>query len=222
LMPETGNAASKPKVTAVRENEREALTHAMLELSGERGYRQATLKRLLAISGVEPSQFYRHFRNRGECFAAAYELEAERLCGSLLGACARESSLRDGVHTAILELLRFAVDRPNTVRAILCEVQVAGGVALSKHDELLDRLSHALSSASGEPQDPPQSPHTATPTPPRAAEFIVGAIEGVVKSCLSEPRNLSAVVPELMHIALGPYLGEDVARAELSRQPPPV
>jgi AcrR family transcriptional regulator len=217
-MQETGSEASKSTGAAsVRHSRpaRERIIAAMLALSGELGYRRATVRRVLELSGATHAQFYLHFRSREDCFAAAYEGEAEPLYRALLAAAARQSSWREGLRGAVTELFRFVAERPLIARAILNQVYVAGGAALVKHEEYLERLSRAVDGACRETSE---SRHA---LPPPTAPFIIGAIEEFVRFRLAEPDRLWAALPELMHLATAPYLGDQVAREELRRPAPP-
>jgi AcrR family transcriptional regulator len=209
------SAASKSTDGAARERgrlrERERIMAAMLTLSGEFGYRQATVRRVLERSGTRPSQFYACFPNRAECFAAAHEAEVERLYRALIDAARRQPNWREGSRAALQELLRFAVERPLLARATLREVYVARGSALVKYEEVLERLSRAIESACRETSESRHSP------PPETAAFMVGAIEEFVRSRLGARRQgqLLEATPTLMQLLVAPYLGDEVARQEL-------
>jgi AcrR family transcriptional regulator len=179
------------------------MIEAMLEACGERGYRQVTVQDVIDGCGGHRVQFYRHFANKAECYAAAYESEIERLCGALLGAARAEEDWRAGLDAALGELARFAAERPALARGLLTEVQVAGGPALAKHEEVFERLSRAVDGARREGS----SNHSA---PPVTASFIIAAIESAVRRALleGEPQRFAAAVPELVGLAVVLYFGE--------------
>jgi hypothetical protein len=58
--------------------------------------------------------------------------------------------------------------------------------------------------------------------PAFAAESIVGAIAQLMarNSERDDPRDPVAAVPEMMYLAVRPYLGEEAARRELTIPPP--
>jgi AcrR family transcriptional regulator len=207
-----GSAASKPTAASTRERER--IMAGMLLLSGELGYRRATVRLVIERSAVPPSRFYRHFRTRAECFAAAQLAEAERLCGALLAAARAQASFQDGLRAALEELFRYVAEHPLQARATLREVYAAEGAALSGYEEVLERLSRAFDSARRETLGSRHSP------PPGASSFIVGAIEEFVRFRVGRPDCLWAALPELMHLATAPYLGDRAAARELRRPAP--
>jgi AcrR family transcriptional regulator len=193
---------------------RERIMASVLSLSGEIGYRQVTVRKVLAHGGGDVRQFYSRFRNLDDCFAAAYDAEAEALCTALVDAAAA-SGWRSRSRAVLTELFRFAAERPLVARALICEVQVAGGDALVKRDEVLERLIAAI--------DCPGQAAAAGGSPPLpvAQAFVVGAVEGLICARLArgESEELPAAVPDVMYIIVSLFLGRDAAREELERPP---
>jgi AcrR family transcriptional regulator len=217
-MEDKGPAASKPTTprapTSRRAEQRRAILKAMLETSGELGYRSATVRRVLAHSGGTVVQFYSLFRSRRDCFAAAYELELDRLCAVLLEVGASKPSWLEGLAAALAELFDYAANRPRPARAIFEEVYVAGGASLVRHEEVLERLSGAIDSAHRKTTGSCHSP------PPVTASFIVGGIEGLVRAKLAagEAEQLPQTLPELMQIVAALYRDDGVEDGEVKGQ----
>jgi AcrR family transcriptional regulator len=177
---------------------------AILELSGEVGYRGADLEQLLARSEVDAKEFHRHFRDLGDCFAVAYEEQAEALCREMLDAARRRGQWQAGTQAALEVILSFAAAHPETTKSLVREVHVAGGAALAKHEEVLERLAQAIGGGCEPPVEELE-------TVPRAPSFIVGAVEGVIAGRLDrgEPGGLPAAGPELMYLIVASFLGRD-------------
>lgn len=197
--PETGTPT--PDAT-IREGEMEGVLHVV----GELGYRVASVRAVLEYSGGHRKQFYDHFDSLEDCFARAYEAWIDRLGVSVLEAAIGEPSWRASVRAGLVRLLQFATARPEIARALFLEVQIAGGAALAKHDEAVERLANLLHSARGEigPGDEPPAP---------TGVFVVGGIEACVCDALAagETSRLWNALPELMHLAVGSYLGNEAA-----------
>lgn len=189
----------------------ERIMEAMLAACGELGYREVSVQDVLDRYGGHRLQFYREFGSKAECYAAAYEAEAERLGGALLGAAAAEPSWRCGLRAALGELARFACERPLAARGLLVEVHVAGGPAPAKREEMFERLTRAVDSARRETE----SRHS---PPPMTAAFMVSAIEASVCAALEkgEPQGFAAAVPELAHLVVAAYFGDEAAGEELA------
>jgi AcrR family transcriptional regulator len=182
----------------------EEIMGAMLLACGELGLRRVTVQDVLERYGGNRPQFYRHFANLGECYAAAYAAEAEHLCAEILRAGAAEPTWRRGLRAALDVLATFAREQPLTARALLIDVHIAGGPAMAKRKEIFERLSNAIDSARRETE----SRHS---PPPLTALFIVSAIEASVVSALlsDEPRRFEEAVPELAQIAAAAYFGDE-------------
>jgi AcrR family transcriptional regulator len=193
--------APTPDVT-VREGEMEGALHAV----GELGYRDASVRAVLEFSGGHRKQFYDHFDSLEDCFEQAYAAWIERLGVSLLEAAVSASGWSAGVQAGLIRLFRFVTDQPQIARALFVEVHVAGGATLTVHDEALERLARALGSVRAE-IDPAEAPPEAT------GIFVVGGIEACLCEVLAEGRQnrIWEALPELMHLAVGSYLGKEAA-----------
>lgn len=193
--------APTPDAT-VREGEMEGALHAV----GELGYRGASVRAVLEFSGGHRKQFYDHFDSLENCFEQAYAAWIERLGVSLLEAAVSASGWAPGVQAGLIRLFRFVTEQPQIARALFVEVQVAGGAALGVHDEALERLAMALDSVRGE-IEPAEAPPEAT------GIFVVGGIEACLCEVLAEgnQNRIWDALPELMHLAVGSYLGKEAA-----------
>jgi AcrR family transcriptional regulator len=210
-MEDQGPEAARTTNTSAAQ--RAALLSAVLAISGELGYREASAERIAERGGLTVAQFYALFANRDECFALAYEAEAEVLLSRTLGAVGEAPRSRDGIRAILVELTEFVTREPILARALLAEVYVAGGAALARHEQNLRRLSDAVADTRRESDPSRHDP------PPITASFIVGAIEEAVRRRLGErrPELLWEDLPELASLAAGPYLGDEAAEEERQR-----
>jgi AcrR family transcriptional regulator len=192
---------------------RERAMKAMLTLSGEKGYRRVSVQDVIDRYGGYRSQFYRHFSSKADCYAAAYETGAERLCARILGAAKAAEDWTRRLRIALDELARFVVERPLVARGLLVEVRVAGGPALEKRNELSNRLARAL--------DTVRRDSSALVPPPITAPFLISAIEAAAISALTakEPGRFADAVPELQEIATSAYFGDRGVRPQRAPLP---
>lgn len=197
--------APTPDAT-VREGEMEGVLHVV----GERGYRDASVRAILEYSGGHRKQFYEHFASLEDCFEQAYAAWIERLGVDLLEAAVSAHGWRAGVRAGLIRVFELVVERPAIARALFVEVQVAGGEALAVHDEAVERLAGALDSVRGE-IEPGQEP------PATTGIFVVGGIEACICEVLAagDATRVWEALPELMHLAVGSYLGNEAAEVEL-------
>jgi AcrR family transcriptional regulator len=202
-LPVESNETNAPTPDAtVREGEMEGALHVV----GELGYRAASVRAVLEYSGGHRKQFYDHFDGLEDCFARACAAWIERLGVSLLEAAVAEQGWQASVRAGLVRLFRFVGERPAIARSLFVEVQVAGGAALAEHDAALDRLAAALDGVRGE-IPPEQAPPEAT------GVFVVGGIEACICDVLGagEVDRIWEALPELMHLAVGSYLGNEAA-----------
>lgn len=197
----TETIAPTPDAT-VREGEMEGVLHVV----GEQGFRGASVRAVLEYSGGHRKQFYDHFESLEDCFAQAYGAWIDRLGAVLLEAAVAASGWQASVQAGLIRLFQFVGERPAISRSLFVEVQIAGGAALAKHDEAVDRLAGLLDSvrAGIEPgEEPPQA----------TGVFVVGGIEACLCDALAagETNRIWDALPELMHLAVGSYLGKEEA-----------
>jgi AcrR family transcriptional regulator len=190
---------------------RRRLELAALEASGELGYRQLTVQRILDRSEVSRGRFYKTFVNKADCYAQGYATAIERLEGDMLQRGAEAGDWIGGVRAALEELARFLDSQPLLAKGLLAEVHVAGGAAMAKRKEVFERLSRAIDTARRENE----SRHS---PPPITAAFILNAIEAAVLRTFAQgqPQEFAATVPDLVHITAAAYFGEEAARAAAS------
>jgi AcrR family transcriptional regulator len=190
---------------------RQRIFEAMLATCGEKGYRRVAVQDVIDRYGGNRVQFYRHFSSKADCYAAAHEDEIDRFQARVLESAAAEEGWRAALRVGLEEIARFAEERPLVARGLLVEAHVAGGPALRRRAEVQDRFVAAIDAARREP-GPRPSP------PPITAQFMAGAVESALTGALAagEPAAFTAAVPELTHMIVSTYLGEDAAADELA------
>jgi AcrR family transcriptional regulator len=188
---------------------RATLMEAMLSAVGELGYREVAIEQVLERCDGHRVQFWERFAGKEECFEAAYRDAMDRLVAEILAAALAEEEWRLQVRAGVVAFLGFVAAEPDVARALLVEVEVAGGAALAKREETIERLGEALDSVRE------QLPAAERP-PPLTGLFVAGGIAGYAGEWLAagEPATVWQGLPELIRFATGPYLGEAAAAAE--------
>lgn len=187
----------------------------MLLTAGAMGYEATTLQEVAQRAGVSPSTFQRRFGGREDCFAAAYEGAADELAERILEAGRQAPSWRAGLRSALAELLRFVAEQPLLAKALILEVRAARGEAWLKHQQLVDRFVAAIDSAR-------RQPGALATASPMTAGFMVGAIEESIALEIGAGRAEEAerLLPDLAHLVVLNYFGEDEAWLELRSEGP--
>jgi AcrR family transcriptional regulator len=186
------------------------IMEAMLEVCGERGYRGASVQRVIDHCGATRRQFYAHFSNKPECYADAYEIEVDRRFAALTTAAGREDSWAEAVMTALREMAELLEKRPALAKGLLVEVHVAGGRASRKRSQVMQILAHALDRASSD-EASLDSP------PPVTSTFLLCSIESFITTALlrEAPHEFAEGLRELAEMVLSAYFGREAAVAQL-------
>lgn len=203
---ESGRVEATPGTDG--EQLRVATERSLLELSGERGYTRTTVAEVLRRSGSNRVRFYSTWTSKAACFDSAHAAAAEPLAARLLDAGGAAPDWGTGIAAALTELGRFTAREPNLAAGLLGEVRVAGGIALARRDELVERLARAVDRGRG---NSPLSP------PPYTARFLVEAIEATTIRSLAAAEPLDGVLPDLLFLAYAYYRGLPEARRAARR-----
>lgn len=193
---------------------RQRMLEAMLVVSGELGYEQVAVKHVIERAKSSRATFYKNFEDREDCFAQAHEAGVEWLYRRLTGAAKRQPTWREGLRSALAELLEFCANQPEIAKALIVEAHSAGPRALAQRAEFLERLSLALDGA--------RHDETRQQAPPEmTASFIVGAIDTLVcaKLMAGDAKNAPEMLPGLLYFVVLPYCGEDAAWEEMAAAP---
>jgi AcrR family transcriptional regulator len=187
----------------------EGVLEAMLLTAGALGYEKATVQEVLDRSGISRERFNRDFGGKEECFARAYEMAVDRLDAEVRDACEGAASWRAGFRAALATVLRTVAEQPLLAKALLIEVRAARGRAWETHQRALDRLARLVDTAREEPG--------ARPATKLAAQFVVGAVEESICVEIGGGRaaKVERLLPDLCHLAVLQYFGEDEAWLEL-------
>ncbi len=134
----------------VERSQRNRILWAMAEVSAERGYAHVSVADVLSRAGVSRATFYQLFRDKEDCFSAAYEALAELITSTLADEFARLNAEQKGARTErraiemldrMLELLfQFLVDAPSLARTFFVEVSAVSPQAAERRKAAIDRF----------------------------------------------------------------------------------
>lgn len=196
----------------IRAVQHERLIVAMLRAAAEFSYRDTTVQQVIEGAGVSRPTFYDHFANKEECFLAAVDATAERLCHRVAAAAKKGGdSLRDRLRLGLETVLRFAVTEPDAARTLVVEARAASGDAMARRAQLLDHFADCIDQ------------HVRALLPEASsssitAPGIVGGVEAVLYSRLNKGDldDLESLLPSLMYFLVLPFEGREAAAEELS------
>jgi AcrR family transcriptional regulator len=205
---ETRNSSEGPlprgpyAITAdlVAADQRRRLLEALPRVVADRGFEAVTVDQIVKQAQVRRNAFYEQFKDKRDCFAAAYEIAQERLLGVLTFQCYTRADLADRVGSALGAGLELLAAEPVLTRLIVVEAPAAGGEIAAHHHKWLDRYGRMLRFA---------AIGNADATPPKASvePAIVGGIVSRIKQLVlaSETKKLPGLCPELVQFALSFY-----------------
>jgi AcrR family transcriptional regulator len=189
---------------------RQRILAAMARSCAERTFAGTTIGDIVADAGISRATFYKHFENKHECFDAAAEdflIELRGVAADAAGSDSASASeaTRDGVEA----LLRRLSEKPAFAKLLLVE-------APNVNPSVVPRCRGLVVEAMGE-----RWRQTKTTSRPGADP---GIAFGRAKVLLAEhlsgdgDGDVTALLPELLYIALLPYIGQDRA-LELAGRP---
>ena len=156
--------------------------------------------------------FDRCFNSLDECFAEVWKANTEILAKGSLEAYQAAGTWRDGMRASAWETCRLILEDPLRARICLVEVNYGGEIVQGTRDLVLSGYVELVHFGRHE--------HPRGAQVPRAqAEAIVGAVWDRAGRAVAA-GDLEAViddVPEFLYLTYIPYLGRDIAVAELRR-----
>ena len=112
-------------------SQRGRLLDAMAEVVAQRGYGATTVAHVIEHAGVSRKTFYEHFRDREECFLAAYDAGVEILMAEM-----RADPIRAYLATLSTE--------PAFARTFLIEIGAAGPRAIERRQQVHEAFAATI------------------------------------------------------------------------------
>ena len=190
---------------------RERILLAMVEVAGERGFENTTVKLLTSRAGVSTSTFYEEFKGLRDCLIAVLDLALERVGGLIAQAFACEERWQDGVLGALTRLLVFFDSEPLLTRVWFVESVTAGSWALQRRERITAQLRSMIieywAVRGGEPPEPV------------AATGVMASVLGLIQAHLvnDEPGSLIELLGPSMGLVTTLYLDKQVVAQEVER-----
>src|SRR5918997_5995814 len=137
-----GSHGLDPGVVAA--SQRTRLLEAVGRAVADKGYAGATIDDIVRGAGVSKKTFYEHFRDKLDCFLAAYEAASDELLARLREAQAAREGWLERTRAGIAAYLRWLAAEPALARVFLIEVAAAGPVAAERRERIRDRYADLL------------------------------------------------------------------------------
>jgi AcrR family transcriptional regulator len=173
-------------------NQRARIEGAMVELVGEGGYSEVSVRGLVDWAGVSSRDFYRHFDSVEECFVSTYESVMECSLGHASTSPVAGGKWQEGLRVGLGRMVQNFADNPTAAQLALVESYVAGPSVLEQRRPAMQDFEQLLVNTFA--NAPNQSA-----IPFRIVEGISAGIMRVVRTKLLAGRiaELPAVANEL-------------------------
>jgi AcrR family transcriptional regulator len=187
---------------------RQRILRGMLQAVGTEGYERTTVQDAITNAGLYRQAFYDNFVDKEDCYLHAIDAGSAWVELTMRQAAAGAVTWREQLRGALDGLLSFLDEQPEIGRALLVEVHAAGGRAVEKRTEAMERAAVMMDKARDESEGV---------APAISAEAVVAGILAVLHTRLAARRieGFNRLLPELMYLAVLPYFGAEAAAAEM-------
>src|SRR5207248_7087110 len=134
----TGMHGLDPEV--VKNDQRERLRHAMVELIAEKGYAGVRIVDLAKLARVSQPTFYSLFGDKEELFVSAYDEIAERTATTAIAAYLAEAPEEDRQLRALRAFAELAAAEPAAMSLLVLGAFGAGAKALEHRTRSIEAL----------------------------------------------------------------------------------
>lgn len=181
---------------------------AMFAVVGEQGYERTAVQTVIERASLYRQAFYDEFSSKEECFAFAYEVAATELEEEVREAALARTDWEDQLRAGLGRLLNLLDEDPPRGRALFVEVHPAGGLALMRRQEMMERAAGFLARG---------REGASMRAPALAPEATAAGIHSVLHARLANGRGgLRELRGELMYVAVLPYRGAEAAAAAMA------
>lgn len=193
--------------------QRERILDAVEQLIAEHGCAGTSIEAIVKAAGVSSVTFYEFFDGKEECFAATFDRAVEAAGEELARAAAGDPaagglSWSEQIATGLRFLTRLIPAEPGRARLCFIEAQTGGSEMSARFEAVLDRVAAKLREGRALETAPADLPAT-------HEEATAGALAWLLRERIAtgDAEKLEALYPELIDIALAPYLegGEALA-----------
>jgi len=192
----------------VAQSQRERLLAAVVRVSAAQGYQATSVADVLGAAGVGRESFYKHFKDKEDCFIAANDALLGALEERVTEAYETPGSWPDRVRNGLAVTLEWFAADPDIARVMMIEMGTVGPIASDRFRVTFRRFIALL--------DDGREFIESAPDLPNLASIAGGAVFARVyeEVALGSVAELPNLLPQLTFELLLPYIGEDAAREE--------
>jgi AcrR family transcriptional regulator/DNA-binding MarR family transcriptional regulator len=199
----------------VSDVQRSRVLSSAVAVIAEHGYGQMSVARITGRARVSRRTFYDLFKDREDCFLAAFEEAVAQIAQIVCAAYEREAHWCDRVRAGLTALLEFLEREPAVCSLVIVDALGAGTSVLEYRARQLDAVKAVVDEGRLEARGRRE-------LPPLTADGVVGAVFSVIHARVLDDRagRLLDLRNPLMAMIVLPYLGPAAAQRELQRPVP--
>ncbi|HXR30788.1 MAG TPA: helix-turn-helix domain-containing protein [Solirubrobacterales bacterium] len=192
----------------VDQSQRERLLASVIRVTAAKGYRASSVADILKEAGVGRETFYRHFKDKEDCFVAANDALLGDLESQVATAYEEPGAWPARVRQGLAAALDWLAAEPDLARVMMAEMGTVGPIASSRFRETFRRFTSVLDDSS---EVVPKAREI-----PNLALIAGGAVFARVyeEVTLGNVEKLPQMLPQLTFELLLPYVGEEAAASE--------
>jgi AcrR family transcriptional regulator len=188
----------------VEDQQREQILDAATEVFAKRGYPATTVDHIVSVAKIGVGSFYSLFDGKEDCFLQAYERILSIGREGVAERMPVDAEWPEQVCRVLGAVLELIAAEPLRARLLLVEAQTAGGAALARYEETIDRLVPIL--RRGREFSP-----MADELPMSLEVAILGGLLWFLQQriVLGELEGLQGRLAEVADIVVEPYMGRE-------------
>jgi AcrR family transcriptional regulator len=160
----------------VLQSQRERLLAAVVRVTATKGYQASSVADILKEAGVGRETFYKHFKDKEDCFVTANDALVADLENVVKEAYGEPGSWPQRVRRGLSSTLEWFAVSPEIARVMMIEMGTVGPIASSRFRETFRRCSTTAESRSRTPPTCPTSPTLpAAPCSPASTKKLPSA-----------------------------------------------
>lgn len=196
----------------VADNQRGRILMATIEATAVSGYARMSVEDIVRGAGVSRRTFYELYANKHDAFLAAFDDAAGALLHTVHAASERETMFEGKVIAGFRALVDTLAATPGPAQVCIVEALAAGPAAIERRTAVMAAFVKVI-------EDNATMVPGSRSLPALTAETIVGGVyETIFRRIVSgRVQELPALLPDLIELALLPYVGPRAAAAHARR-----
>jgi AcrR family transcriptional regulator len=187
------------------------IREAMLDLVCEQGFESTSIDQVVQRAVVSQETFDGFYGSKEDCAMAVFDLFLADYKAKVEAAFAGEAQWPDSLRAAAYAVADWMVSHPREVRFGTVEMLWATEMAQARREEGFQTFVKMVDAGRERAADPGAAPEF-------TADGVVGSIAVMLTKELQRSGRLDPhkFVPEMMYLAVLPFMGQDAAARELT------